>query len=380
MAWHDFDILGVVGLVIVIIGPLFAYYRILCVSYANLQPSTLRIQLLSTRTAIFLPVYSVIIWVSLVAPILYVPLEVPTALAEGYCFYCFFTMVVTNLGGPSETVAVMEETGRRPLCPCCCPSTPPRFYKRVQSGLFHMLWTRTAVVLASAVCTMVAHKSQTYHNPAFLASLILTVCSLLLLINGFASLVLFYEVLMSESTNLLGTCKIILLKISVGLIVIQGLIEEFLFAFGVIKIGNNSSFTGEERAQRFYCFIVLVEYALLSFAVYYAYAAEIKPNQRNSKVRITSVLGEESSSSQSSLSNVTTTTTTTTISDAILFSNVINGGEDVGGGVSRRPPLTFWEFLCGVFRFSDVFYGMGTGDMERALLSSGPPNDSGNIA
>jgi hypothetical protein len=175
---------------------------------------------------------------------------------------------------------------------------------------------------------MVAHKSQTYHNPAFLASLILTVCSLLLLINGFASLVLFYEVLMSESTNLLGTCKIILLKISVGLIVIQGLIEEFLFAFGVIKIGNSSSFTGEERAQRFYCFIVLVEYALLSFAVYYAYAAEIKPNQRNSKVRVTSVLGEESSSSQSSLSNVTVATTT--ITDSIRFSGVINGAEEMG--------------------------------------------------
>ena len=360
--------LGAAGLAVILV-PFFAYYRILCVSFSNLHASTLRIQTLSTRTAIFLPVYSVIIWVSLVFPVAYVPLEVPTALAEGYCFYCFFTMVVTNLGGAAETVAVMEESGRRPFCcPCCCPPVPALFFQRVQTALFHCLWTRTAVVLASTVCTFVAHTSQTYANPAFLASLILTVLSLALLVNGFGSLVLFYQVIMEESANLLGTAKIILLKISVGLIVIQGLIEEFLFAFGVIKVEGSSSFSGKERAQRFYCFIVLVEYALLSSAVYYAYTSEIKPNDRHSKVRITSVLMDDPDGALSG-------GVTSTASDSIRISTVNtggSGGEAEGGDAPLTGqgggPLTFGEYVCRVFAFTDVFVGLSAADAERPLI------------
>lgn len=361
MSYHDFDILGLTAIIILLI-PIFAYYRILCVSYAKLHPTTLRIQVLSTRTAIFLPVYSIIIWMSLVVPVLYVPLEVPTALAEGYCFFCFFTMVVTNLGGPSETIAVMEETGRQPLCPCCCPTTSLGFFKRVQTALHHFLWTRSLVVFASVICTFVAHKSQSYHNVAFLASLILTVLSLLLLVNGFGSLVMFYELLMKESTNLLGTYKIVLLKISVGLIVIQGLIEEFLFAFGVISIQPSSSFSGQERAQRFYCFIVLVEYALLSAAVYYAYAAEIKPNDRNSKVRVTSVAVDESGHKDPNIS----ISDLTNMSESFRLSTVTS---DSAAPPPRGLP-TFYEYLRQVFNFVDVFTrDMSASDMERPLIS-----------
>lgn len=351
----DFDILGGVGLFLVCI-PCYSYYRILCVSYTNLQPTTLRILTLSTRTAIFLPVYSVIIWLSLVVPVLYVPLEVPTALAEGFCFYCFFTMVVANLGGPCETVILMEE--RKPLCcSCCCPSTPVLFFKRVQAALFHVMWTRTAVVLASAICTLVAHSSQTYRNPAFLASLILTVLSLALLVNGFGSLILFYQIIMEESSNLLGTSKIVLLKISVGLIVIQGLIEEFLYAFGVITVESSSTFSGKERAQRYYCFIVLVEYSLLSAAVYYAYAAEIKPNERHSKARVMSAGEDGESESRKAEGQLLPDLAIDSIQDSI------------GRESALRPQPTFYEYVCGVFAFADVFYSArDAADIERPLL------------
>jgi hypothetical protein len=220
-------------------------------------------------------------------------------------------------------------------------------------------------VLASTICTFVSHKSQTYANPAFLASLILTVLSLAILVNGFGSLVLFYQVIMEESSNLLGTSKIILLKISVGLIVIQGLIEEFLFAFGVITVESSAGFSGKERAQRFYCFIVLVEYALLSAAVYYAYTAEIKPNDRHSKVRVTSVVGDEPIGDHHSLSNATTAT------DSIRISTITSGGDGVGadvGGSGHGGALTFGEYLCRVFNFTDVFYGLGAAEVERPLI------------
>ena len=374
-----------------LVFPIVAYYFILRVSYKNLHASTARIQVLSTRTAIFLPVYSVIIWLSLVIPVLYVPLQVPTALAEGYCFYCFFAMVVQNLGGPNETIAVMEESGRKPLIACCCPPTPLLFFKRVQRALFHFLVTRTVVVLVSAICTFVSKRSQSYHDPAFLISLILTIFSFALLINGFGSLVLFYEVVMAESTNLLGACKIILLKISVGLIVIQGLIEEFLYAFGIIAVQPSEDFSGQDRAQRFYCFIVLVEYALLSAAVYYAYTTEIKPNERaqshsrgSSKV-VGRLISDDSGappasspgpplspspspspSPSSQSSSASLNASMSELTSATECVRVFQADPD-----ADRADVSFYDYLLLVFNFPDVFYDMSvTEAMERPLIDN----------
>jgi hypothetical protein len=71
---------------------------------------------------------------------------------------------------------------------------------------------------------------------------------------------MFYELIYSYSQNLMGTWKILLLKFSVGLIVIQGLIEEFLFISGVIDIQDSRTLSAQDRAQMAYCFIVLFEY------------------------------------------------------------------------------------------------------------------------
>ena len=57
----------------------------------------------------------------------------------------------------------------------------------------------------------------------------------------------------SQSENLRATCKIILMKSSVGLIVIQGLIEEFLFAANLLNgIQFNSSYPPSENGYRAY--------------------------------------------------------------------------------------------------------------------------------
>ena len=53
-SWHTFDVLGGVAIVILLF-PMLAYWKILRASYKNLHVETLRIQVLSTRTAIFLP-------------------------------------------------------------------------------------------------------------------------------------------------------------------------------------------------------------------------------------------------------------------------------------------------------------------------------------
>ena len=58
------------------------------------------------------------------------------------------------------------------------------------------------------------------------------------------------ENVMRVNENINGTCKIILIKISVGAIVVQGIVEEFLFASGVLDVEDNDRYSAEERAQR----------------------------------------------------------------------------------------------------------------------------------
>lgn len=61
------------------------------------------------------------------------------------------------------------------------------------------------------------------------------------------------ENLMHLSTNVNGACKILILKFSVGLIVIQNLIEEILYATGTLDIQANDRYNSEQRAERALC-------------------------------------------------------------------------------------------------------------------------------
>lgn len=55
-------------------------------------------------------------------------------------------------------------------------------------------------------------------------AMFLSVISFLFVVRGFGSLVSFYENIMESSTNINGTYKLMLMKVSVGAIVIQVLI------------------------------------------------------------------------------------------------------------------------------------------------------------
>ena len=108
---------------------------------------------------------------------------------------------------------------------------------------------------------------------------------------------------MRVNENINGTCKIILIKISVGAIVVQGIVEEFLFASGVLDVEDNDRYSAEERAQRalskllfkriaaclilsidiifvyFIVMLLLIEYCILSILLYISFGSEIKMNE-----------------------------------------------------------------------------------------------------
>lgn len=52
------------------------------------------------------------------------------------------------------------------------------------------------------------------------------------------------------STNLNGVLKIFIVKSSIGLYVLQGIIEDILVASKSLEIGDTDRYTSEERAQR----------------------------------------------------------------------------------------------------------------------------------
>lgn len=79
---HEWDTadFAAIGLAMV---PILTYITILTKQHRMLCRSTYRVQVLSTRTVLFLPTYTVLVWLMLVFPGLAAALEIPVSIAEG---------------------------------------------------------------------------------------------------------------------------------------------------------------------------------------------------------------------------------------------------------------------------------------------------------
>ncbi len=172
------------GLILFLI-PVIAYIGIFIIQYRNLGSKTLRLSVLSTRLATFLPLYAFVLYISLIIPATYLALQVVIAIVEAFSFYCFFALVVENLGGPNAAVAAMSTLKSTPMCcGCCLPATPAGYYSRLQWALFHFATTRVVLVIITAICGY-----KLIVAGVFVASFL----GFFFTINAFATLVLFCE-------------------------------------------------------------------------------------------------------------------------------------------------------------------------------------------
>jgi hypothetical protein len=64
--------------------PCLAWFGILRAHYLTLRIGTQRVQTLTTRIALFLPTYALLLWFSFVIPNLFAIMEAPIAIAEGH--------------------------------------------------------------------------------------------------------------------------------------------------------------------------------------------------------------------------------------------------------------------------------------------------------
>jgi hypothetical protein len=131
---------------------LVAFFLIFFGQYARHLQGTERLLVLNTRTALFLPLYAFFMFISLTSPETVAAMTVPIAIIEGYSFYCFFAMIVTNLHGPANAIAAFKDSGKE-LCCCnpCCPADHVKFYQKAVWALFHFIFTRTVVITIAAI-------------------------------------------------------------------------------------------------------------------------------------------------------------------------------------------------------------------------------------
>lgn len=305
--------------------PFLAFFGVLISQYRSITtPKShplFRVQILSTRLALCIPTYALLMYISMVAPNAYEALTIPVAFAEGASFYSFFGMIVKNLGGPEMTVNVLNQINRPPFFNCCsCQTDGQTFYQRTRRALFFMFSIRVVFVILSVIFTYLGEKDK----KALILGVLFDFVSAGFVVYVFISLINFYEMLYPVSHNVYGVLKLLLMKGSVGLMVLEGIIMQ-LVAFAKVA--------SPDTCIQVYCFVYLVEIGVMSLIMYISFSSTISENK------------------------------------AVVDGVVVSSGS--GGGDARSPAVaeegseynskdaasaggsSFCEFFCAVFSFYD---------------------------
>lgn len=139
------------GTVVLLLAIIIIYLIIFRSQYAQLANGTIRLQVLVTRIALIFPLYAFLMYIALLAPAAYVALQLPLVIIEGYSLYCFFVLMVTNYGGPANTVEMIKRHGDKKCCGGCFPKDPLKFYLRIHSVLYQVMTTRIVITFLEII-------------------------------------------------------------------------------------------------------------------------------------------------------------------------------------------------------------------------------------
>jgi hypothetical protein len=144
------------------IVPIVVFFLIINEQFKKQQADTYRLQILSTRCALFLILYPIVMYASLIGGVIVnLILQIPMALFDGYTFYCFFTLLVINFGGPSETISYMK-TKEIKCFSKLCPNDKLIYYKRITIWLYYIRVIRPVVTIIQAVLGIFAYLSDKF--------------------------------------------------------------------------------------------------------------------------------------------------------------------------------------------------------------------------
>ena len=110
--------------------------------------------------------------------------------------------------------------------------------------------------------------------------LFLIPCSLIFLTLSCCNMCISFHILTDEQlmdicTNLNSTWKLFTIKSSVGLIVVQGILFDFLMLAGAMDLKEEEGLSEGDQVTQFLCCLILIEYSVMSLLVYCIYSTEI---------------------------------------------------------------------------------------------------------
>jgi len=259
------------GMVLIPI-PWIVFYMVVTSHFKNITNFNALLTVFSIRAASLLPIYSLSVFIALLVPRSFPAMRVPQAVFEAYAVYCFFAMLTINCGGPKK-VQLLLQGSRLPFIFCRFRQEDPvKTYSRMQNCLWQFLFIRPVLQFIGAIGAY-ADKEELYS-----AMVILAAISTFIMIPAMFTVA---RILYDECCGLSVAMKFVVIKISVGIILIEDAVQQFLYSSGAISISDDvglNHLTEEEKFIRIYCLIAIVECALLSIVMYFGFTKPLRPS------------------------------------------------------------------------------------------------------
>lgn len=199
-------------------------------------------------------------------------LEIFESIVESYTCYCFFAMIIHNCGGPARVVKFLSNSDRV-LC-CTFQKTHSKsVYRFVCFSMWGFVYIRPIISLVGFVFLFL--KMDALFTVCQSIGTVITFHMLLCLLT------LVYNVY-EECHGLNVAYKLMVLKVSVGLVSIQAILMDYLFLYGFLAVPDDRSFTDFEqrdRVQRAYSVLCLAEFVILTYFLWVGHCPRIIPSQ-----------------------------------------------------------------------------------------------------
>lgn len=272
MGKSEFDPYGLVGSISIVLI-ILSFVLVLRAQYQLATKANYGMVVIALRATSLLPIFMLFIFLSLWTPLLFPFYKVPAAIFEGYGVYCIWALIVRNCGGPEGSIKVMIESKRGICWPLSTDEQCRRFYSNANTAIWQFAVLRWISVALGCIF-FYAEVQEVY----IICSVIAAVSTVYMLPYLFMSA----HVLLDACSGLNILVKLALVKVSVGLILIEDLVMQFLYQSGKVHMPDTDGLKGydqEDRFTRVYCTMALVEGVLLAVVMYYGFAPamEIRP-------------------------------------------------------------------------------------------------------
>ena len=263
------DWLGILGTIFWVV-PVITFYFIFVENYKYVTNESLSMYVLALRAVSLLPSFMTFIFIALWIPSIYAVLKVIAAAFEAYGVYCIFTLMVKCVGGANACIDVVSKSERKT---CCCETNriqfPTTYYRRTRWAIKQFLYLRP-LIMAVGIPFWLKDLDNGYTATTGLA-----VISTLYMIPW---LFTFAWVMYDECERIGLFAKLVTVKISVGIILIEDVVMQMLFATDTISISDDmglEQYNEEEKFVRLYAVIALSQGALLSIAMWYGFSSRM---------------------------------------------------------------------------------------------------------